>query len=244
MGIAAPSGRAVAFPPGLPAGQAEPPPLRVLVVHAQTTFGEALACRLARSEELEVLGAVARAPRALALVAARSVQTVVLDWAMVADDGGGLVRQLQALDEPPCLVALGSEAPASAVVGALVCGARAWVPQSSSVATLMDALRRTARGETWLPGDVLGDVIGHLLVAQSGPSPSPLDCLTKRERDVLACMVGGLDQSAIASRLFLSPNTVRTHRRRTLAKLGVHSSLEAVFVARRAGLGPPARSEP
>ena len=90
----------------------------------------------------------------------------------------------------------------------------------------------------WLPGLLLGAVLDRLLVTQRGPSPSPLDALTKRELDVLRCMVAGLDQAAIASRLYLSANTVRTHRRRALAKLNVHSSLEAVFVARRAGVQP------
>ena len=51
-------------------------------------------------------------------------------------------------------------------------------------------------------------------------------------------MVDGLDRPEIARRLVVSLNTVRTHTRNTLAKLGVHSSLEAVSVALRAGLRP------
>ena len=62
--------------------------------------------------------------------------------------------------------------------------------------------------------------------------------LTPRERDVLDCMTAGLDRAAIARELVLSINTVRTHTRRILAKLGTHSSLEAVSVARRTGVMP------
>ena len=68
-----------------------------------------------------------------------------------------------------------------------------------------------------------------------------VDRLTQREREVLELMVAGLDRAAIAERLYLSINTVRTHSKNILAKLGVHSSLEAVSVALRAGMRPEAR---
>jgi DNA-binding NarL/FixJ family response regulator len=211
-------------------------PFRLLVVHAQETFGEALARRLGREEDLEVLGTVSRTLRALVLVPARSVGTVVLDWDLPDRAAEQLAGQLQALDRPPVLVALGDDDTAAAVVGALRAGVRAWVPKSSGVDELLLALRRTAAGEMWLPGRLIGRVVGHALAQGGTAPPSPLDALTERELDVLRCMTAGLGQADIAARLYLSPNTVRTHRRRTLAKLGVHSSLEAVFVARRAGL--------
>lgn len=65
------------------------------------------------------------------------------------------------------------------------------------------------------------------------PEPDPLTALTRREREVLACMVEGLTQAATAERLFLSPHTVRTHARNILSKLGVHSALEAAALVRR-----------
>jgi DNA-binding NarL/FixJ family response regulator len=210
---------------------------RVLVVHGQVSFGDAVALRLRREPDLDVPDAVARPAGALALVTARSIDTVVLDWDLPAG-AADLARLLGELDRPPSLVVLGSTTDPTTVVDALRAGARAWLPKTTSVDLLLDALRSTRRGEAWLPGDVLGPVLDHLLVAQAGPPPGPLDVLTDRELEVLRCMVAGLDQSAIAAQLFLSPNTVRTHRRRTLAKLGVHTSLEAVFVARRAGLTP------
>ena len=210
---------------------------RVLVVHGQASFGDAVAARLGREADLDVLDAVTRPPRALALVAARAVDAVVLDWDL-PDGAADLAGLLTRLDRPPVLVALGSTTSPAAVAEALRAGARAWLPKSAPVQLLLEALRSTRRGESWLPGAVLGPLLDHLLVEQAGPPAGPLDVLTDRELDVLRCMVAGLDPSAIAERLFLSPNTVRTHRRRTLAKLGVHSSLEAVFVARRAGLTP------
>lgn len=207
------------------------------MVHAQAGFGDAVAARLRREPDLDVLDAVSRPPRALALVAARQVDTVLLDWDL-PDGAAELAGLLTRLDRPPVVVALGSASQPVTIADALRAGARAWLPKTASVDLLLDALRCTRRGESWLPGTVLGPLLDHLLVQAVEPAAGPLDVLTDRELDVLRCMVAGLDQTAIAARLFLSPNTVRTHRRRTLAKLGVHTSLEAVFVARRAGLIP------
>ena len=211
---------------------------RVLVVHSQATFGEAIARRLSRENGFDVLGAVTRPVRALALVPAERVQTVILDWDFASGEAERVAGLLGRLDRPPVLVALGDDDGAAAVLVALRCGARAWLPKTSPVHLLIEALRCTAAGELYLRGSALSQVLDHLVAIPRQSSPSPLDVLTVRERDVLRCMAEGLEQSAIAARLFLSPNTVRTHRRRTLAKLGVHTSIEAVSVARRAGLLP------
>ena len=211
---------------------------RVLVVHSQATFGEAIARRLSRENGFDVLGAVTRPVRALALVPAERVQTVILDWDFASGEAERVAGLLGRLDRPPVLVALGDDDGAAAVLVALRCGARAWLPKTSPVHLLIEALRCTAAGELYLRGSALSQVLDHLVAIPRQSSPSPLDVLTVRERDVLRCMAEGLEQSTIAARLFLSPNTVRTHRRRTLAKLGVHTSIEAVSVARRAGLLP------
>lgn len=76
-------------------------------------------------------------------------------------------------------------------------------------------------------------------------SRDPISLLTRREREILACMAQGLTRVSIAARLKLSPNTVRTHVRNVLAKLRVHSTPEAVALLRgrehALGERPPAR---
>ena len=71
-----------------------------------------------------------------------------------------------------------------------------------------------------------------------------LAALTPREREVLACLAAGAGRDDVARQLYLSANTVRTHLQNLMAKLGVHSTLEAVALTRRAQLDylPPVRS--
>ena len=61
-----------------------------------------------------------------------------------------------------------------------------------------------------------------------------LALLTGRERDVLGCLAEGHRRRDVAEHLHLSPNTVRTHLQNIMAKLGVHSALEAVALIRTA----------
>ncbi|WP_239074977.1 LuxR C-terminal-related transcriptional regulator, partial [Streptomyces sp. SID10853] len=91
-----------------------------------------------------------------------------------------------------------------------------------------------------LPPALLTGVLRELTSAHRHRSEGELlvEALTPREREVLRCMVAGLGRKAVAERLFLSPHTVRTHMQNVLGKLGVHSTLAAVALARRAGVGP------
>ncbi|MFF0294409.1 LuxR C-terminal-related transcriptional regulator [Kitasatospora sp. NPDC004614] len=128
-------------------------------------------------------------------------------------------------------------------VRALQAGANGWVARESSLGALMAVIRGVLRDETHLPPALLTGVVRELTSARRDRSESErlVAALTPREEEVLRCMVAGLGRQAVAERLFLSPHTVRTHMQNVLGKLGVHSTLAAVAVARRAGIAP---SEP
>ncbi|MGB8651081.1 MAG: response regulator transcription factor [Mycobacteriales bacterium] len=200
-------------------------------------FVEALAVRLALESDLEVVEGVSRGSHALALVPTHRVRTVLLGQCLEDMHGVELARRLRGLEPAPHVVLLGDSDRPADVAEALRAGVQAWVGKDSPVELLLQAIRAVVRGEIWLSSTMLGPVVQLLLTQMRRPTSNPLEDLTARELDVLQCMVEGLGQEAIAKRLYVSPNTVRTHRRRTLAKLGVHSSLEAVAVARRAGMG-------
>jgi DNA-binding NarL/FixJ family response regulator len=125
-------------------------------------------------------------------------------------------------------------------VSALQAGAVGWVARESSLARLMTVIRGVLRDETHLPPTLLTGVVRELTSARRDRTESErlVATLTPREEEVLRCMVAGLGRQAVAERLYLSPHTVRTHMQNVLGKLGVHSTLAAVAVARRAGLTP------
>ncbi|WP_307865487.1 response regulator transcription factor [Streptomyces montanisoli] len=129
---------------------------------------------------------------------------------------------------------------------ALQAGASGWVAKDCSLQRLLAVVRGVLRDETHLPPALLTGVLKELTAARKHRTESErlVESLTPREREVLRCMVAGLGRKAVAERLFLSPHTVRTHMQNVLGKLGVHSTLAAVALARRAGVGPAELSGP
>jgi DNA-binding NarL/FixJ family response regulator len=106
------------------------------------------------------------------------------------------------------------------------------------LAELQQCLRAVTNGETWVPGRLLTSVLRAMIAAREAAEPpaSLLRPLTAREQQILQCLVDGMSRPQIAARLGMSPNTVRTHVHNVLHKLGAHSSLRAVAIAREAGL--------
>ncbi|MFG3225839.1 LuxR C-terminal-related transcriptional regulator [Kitasatospora sp. NPDC048194] len=129
---------------------------------------------------------------------------------------------------------------------ALHAGATGWVAKESSLARLLAVVRGVLRDETHVPPALLTGVIRELTTARRDRTESErlVDALTPREKQILRCMVAGLGRQAVAERLYLSPHTVRTHMQNVLGKLGVHSTLAAVAVARRAGISPAEPAPP
>ncbi|MFJ8162986.1 LuxR C-terminal-related transcriptional regulator [Streptomyces sp. NPDC096136] len=123
---------------------------------------------------------------------------------------------------------------------ALQAGACGWVAKDCSLSRLLAVIRGVLREETHLAPALLTGVLRELTAARKHRTDSErlVESLTPREHEVLRCMVAGLGRKDVAARLFLSPHTVRTHMQNVLGKLGVHSTLAAVALARRAGVRP------
>lgn len=205
---------------------------RILVLHRRRLVAQVLARRLAAEPDVTWVGAsddIAHAAQR-----AESIDVVVLDSGARNPDGSGLLAELVALPAAPLVVVLGESE--DDPVPALLSGARAWVPVDVSPEVLVEALHDVCAGRIWLPPNTYPAVVERLVRTRS--PEGRLSSLTPRQLQVLQSLVDGHNIQDTAAALFMSPNTVRTHRARLFAKLGVHSALEAVAVAREAGLSP------
>lgn len=160
--------------------------------------------------------------------------------AEVALDGMALVTRVRDARQGVRTVVLAERDDPRRAAAALQAGAFGWVAKDCSLSRLLSVIRGVLRDETHLPPALLTGVLRELTAARKHRTESErlVESLTPREREVLRCMVAGLGRKAVAERLFLSPHTVRTHMQNVLGKLGVHSTLAAVALARRAGVGP------
>ncbi|GGO88395.1 response regulator transcription factor [Wenjunlia tyrosinilytica] len=157
-----------------------------------------------------------------------------------AGDGIALVERVRNDHPGTRTVVLAERDDPRRAARALQAGASGWVAKDCSLSRLLAVVRGVLRDETHLPPALLTGVLRELTAARRHRTESErlVESLTPREQEVLRCMVAGLGRKAVAERLYLSPHTVRTHMQNVLGKLGVHSTLAAVALARRAGVGP------
>lgn len=208
--------------------------LNVFLIDQERTFADALAVRLGAEDDIEVVLVVYRQAPAPSLIVSRHADVVLLDGDLPSDAAIHLCAELSGLAGAPRIVMLSRNSEASRIADSVRAGAAAWVRKGESLAYLLQVIRGVATGEMWLPPTETGAVLRLLLQEQEEQRESDrlLASLTRREREVLACLADGAGRQDVAERLHLSANTVRTHQQNLMAKLGVHSTLQAVAVTR------------
>lgn len=207
--------------------------VRVLIVDDHTTFTELLTGALDREPDLCSVGFAASAESGYEQALALRPDVVIMDYRLPDSDGiSAAARILERAPEIRIVLLTGDPTPES-LVKAASAGICAFLPKDGSLAALLDALRHAPVG---------GMMVRPSLVAQLGElrSSTPRDVwtptLTQRELAVLRLMAEGYDVRANAMTLGISQNTCRGYVKSILAKLGVHSQLEAVVAARKLDL--------
>jgi DNA-binding NarL/FixJ family response regulator len=206
--------------------------IRVSVVDDHIRLVESLRLAWGRGPRLRVLGPFV--PGVAALRAAPDVIVVDLE----RDDGhglGALVEVCDAVHDVRVIAATTERDPelGSAIVTA---GASGLLPSWGDPAEMEDAIRRAVAGELVLPDDHLSSLVDRVRAVRARVTEAAnLDSLTARELEVLRLLSDGRSTVEIAALLGISPMTVQSHVKNVLAKLGVHSKVEAVRLAWRFG---------
>jgi two-component system, NarL family, response regulator LiaR len=211
------------------------PEVRVLVVDDHRMFAEALEMLLAGEEDVEIAGAVGTGEEALEVVARVSPHVVLMDIDLPGIDGIEATRRIRELSPSTQVVIITAYQEPAVMAQAIEAGACGFVPKTQTADQLVGVIRGAAAGEMVLPSGDIRAVLGRLQAAQRARTDAGLliDQLTSREIQVLQALAQGASTKEVAESLFISQLTVQTHVKNILAKLGVHSKLEAVTFALR-----------
>ena len=205
--------------------------IRILLSDDHAIVRRGLLAVLAAEEDVEVVAEAATTAEALLLARSVHPDVVLLDLSYGAGSvrGTEIIAELVALDPPPAVLVLTTYDNDQDVTAAMDAGARGYLLKDSPAEELVAAVRR-ARTE----GSALDPRISRRLQRRVGGHS-----LSSRELEVLALVAAGRTNAAIASELFLSQATVKTHLVHIFDKLGVTSRTEAVARARTEGMLRP-----
>jgi len=160
---------------------------------------------------------------------------VLMDIDLPGIDGIEATRRIRDLSPSTQVVIITAYQEPSVMVRAIEAGACGFVPKTQTADQLVRVIRGAAAGEMVLPSGDIREVLGKLQAAHQARTDAErlIDQLTAREIQILQIVAQGSSTREVAESLFISQLTVQTHVKSILAKLGMHSKLEAVTFALR-----------
>jgi DNA-binding NarL/FixJ family response regulator len=219
-----------------------PAPIRVALVDDQELVRAGFRMMLDAQPDMSVTGEAADGLDAVALAARGAADVMVMDVRMPRLDGVAAVRRICAAGERPKVLMLTTFDLDEYAFAALKAGASGFLLKDVPPQELLFAIRAVHCGDSVVAPSTtrrLIDRFAPLLPAgteQAPPNAVGFAELTEREREVLVQVAAGLSNAEIATRLFVSEATVKTHVGRILAKLGLRDRVQAVVLAYETGL--------
>ena len=212
--------------------------IRVLLADEQALFRDATRVVLESRGDLAVVADAGDGHSCVAEAERTRPDVAFVSSNLSGSDG---VKAAVAIRErvPTCgVVLLAPSDDLEMLVAALEGGVNGYLTKDCPLSELVEAARAVARGETLVPKQLLGPLLGKLIRRrrQQDEAMMRMDRLTRREREILLLLARGADNQTIAQTLVISPETARTHIQKVLGKLGVHSRLEAAAFVVRNGI--------
>ena len=208
-------------------------PITVFVADDHAIVREGLANLLGARPDIRVVGTAADGRDAVRQVVKLQPEVVVMDIAMPQMNGIEAAREIRERVPQARVVILSMHSSIEHVFHALEAGASGYVLKESAANEIIDAVRTVRAGHRYLSkkvAEVMADNIARSSAA------SPLESLSKRERQVLQLVAEGRSSAQIAATLHLSPKSVDTYRSRVMQKLHVGDVASLVKFAIQHGL--------
>lgn len=209
-------------------------PIRVLIVDDHAMVRKGLAAFLLVKADLELAGEASNGEEALRLCEQLQPEIILMDLKMPKLDGVAATRAIKERYPHVQVIALTSFQEKELVQEAIRAGAISYLLKNVSADDLAEAIRAASAGRSVLDPQAL-----QALVQETLPTAPPMGHdLTAREREVLALLVQGLTNPAIADRLVVSRATIKAHVSNILAKLDASTRAEAISLALQHKLVP------
>jgi DNA-binding NarL/FixJ family response regulator len=200
-----------------------------MVVDDHAAVREGVKMILARDRDLAVIGESSSGAGAIEMAGRRRPDVVVMDVRMNGMDGFEATRQITAEYPEMGVILYTAHGERGLLAEGLDCGARGYVLKDAPPDDIVRAVKRVADGGAYVDPTLASELV-------TPRATERLPSLSGREREILALLADGNSNPEIAAKLFISPETVRTHVRNAMAKLEADTRTQAVALALRYAL--------
>lgn len=210
---------------------------RILIADDHTLFRDGLRALLNSIPEMEVVGEAGTGEEVIAKAVTLQPDVILMDIQMPGVNGIESTRHILKTSPHIGIVVVTMFEDNDSVFAAMRAGARGYILKGADQKEMLRAIRAVANGEALFGPAIAQRLIGFFEASRVAVSPSIFPELTDREREILSLIAQGHNNAEIATRLILSPKTVRNHISNIFSKLQVADRAQAIVKARHAGLG-------
>ena len=213
------SARYTILPTGLSTNE-----ITCLIVDDHEVVREGLRLSLSRAPHIRVIGEAGDCESAVALAERRRPNVVIMDVRMPGMDGLEATKLLTEKVPDSAVLIFTAYSERSLLTRGLDSGAKGYILKEAPHATLLRAIEKVAGGEGYVDPALMPEFL-------TGSHKD--DMLTVREREILQLLADGMSNADVATKLFISQETVKSHVRHILAKLEADTRTHAVAIALR-----------
>ncbi|MDP2954678.1 MAG: response regulator transcription factor [Chloroflexota bacterium] len=215
--------------------------LKVLIVDDHPVVREGFRAMLSTDPGVTVVGEASDGLEAVALVAEKRPDVVLMDLRMPNMDGIEATRQIKAKHPETAVVVLTIYDNDAYVIDAVQAGASGYLLKDASRDLLVHTIRAVSSGTTLVKTSLLYEAVSSLVSAnerhdKTGSLIANPEELTGREQEVLTLVAEGCTNKEIAKKLSIAEDTAKKHVQSIIAKLGAADRTQAAMKAARAGL--------
>ena len=206
--------------------------IKIVIADDHKVFIDGLKALLKDIPEFEVTGQALNGVELVHEVEKLKPDVVLSDIQMPVKDGIEAAKEINKRFPASKIIALTMANESIFIKKMLEAGASGYILKSTGKDELITAIKKVAAGEKYFAAEVTNQLMNNF----SAKSDSPLESLTKREKEILGLIAQGLTDKEIAEKVFLSPLTIITHRKNLLSKLGLKNKVELTRFAMQHGL--------
>jgi two-component system, NarL family, response regulator LiaR len=207
--------------------------IKVLIVDDHAMVRKGMRAFLGEYEDICVIGEAASGVEAVRLVDQLSPDVILIDLMMPGIDGIEAIRRITAIRPEQRIIVLTADGKEDRIFQAVKAGAMGYVVKNADPEELVQAIRRVYSG-----GPAFNNMVLWRILSQKDEEKpyKSINDLSKREIEVLRLLAKGYSDQEIASQLWLTEVTIRTHVSRILSKLGLKNRVQAALYSLRSGL--------